>query len=374
MIESPTTGGEAQRGEPGASNAERYASAEYFAAEMQALAAACWQFFCTTDDLADNNDWVRRRVFGTDVFVQNFRGDLRGYHNVCQHRGFPLRREPQGNGIVLCGFHAWTYNQEGVPLGVARNDELFSFTREQKVELALPKVRVAVVGRLVFVALLESVPEIDDYLGRYGALFRAISAKMRSPRHRWSGSTRANWKLCYEVTLDDYHLTSVHPSSNWDVPAWGCFYEREGPHSHLLRRRTADWQFPTFWDDVSRGEYETRGYKIHHTFPNLLLSVAPGTILLTTYSPREVTLTEVEDLAFDMDGGPDDDLFWAEFAAGHRQVSDEDRAVVESQQEAIAQFARRPVLGALEQRVGWFLESYETLVGGEARRRLSSGR
>ena len=356
---------------PTASNALLYTSPEYFRAEMDALAASSWQFFCIADDLANPNDWVRRKVFGVDLFVQNFKGELRGYHNVCQHRGFPLRTAPRGNGIVQCGFHAWTYNKDGVPNGVARNAELFCLSREQKMALALPAVRVATVGRLIFVALSDTVPSIDDYLGRYAALFRTVSAHTRSPRVRLDGVTRANWKLCFEITLDDYHVAFVHPGSGWDVPAWGCVYEQEGHHSHLLRRRTADWTFPTFWEDIDRGEYEFRGHKIHQTFPNLLLAAGQRMVLLTLFSPLEPGLTEVDDIIFDLEGDPVDEPWWEELSSGHQQVSGEDRMAVETQQQVIGQFGRRPTFGALEKRVAWFQDSYETLVGTEARRRLS---
>jgi phenylpropionate dioxygenase-like ring-hydroxylating dioxygenase large terminal subunit len=351
----------------------RYVSAEYFQAEMEALSSACWQFVCTTDDLANNGDWVRRRVFGTDLFVQNFDGDLRGYHNVCQHRGFPLRRERSGNGVVQCGFHGWAYDREGVPVGVARNQELFCLSREEKAGLAIPRVRVAAVGRFVFVALSDEVPPIEDYLGRYHAMFQAVSRLMRARRRQGSGHSRANWKLCFEVTLDDYHVSFVHPGTGWLLHQSGCFYGREGHHSHLLRRRTPDWEFPTFWDDVFRGEYEVRGYKIHQTFPNLLLTVQPRMVLITLYAPQGPALTEVEDIVFDIEGDPEDEPWWDELWTGHRQVSEEDRQTVESQQETIAQFDRRPLFGALEERVGWFQQSYEELIGAEAHRRMARG-
>jgi phenylpropionate dioxygenase-like ring-hydroxylating dioxygenase large terminal subunit len=353
------------------SNAQLYASADYFRSEMRVLADTCWQFFCITDDLSDPNDWVRRKVFGVDIFVQNFKGELRGYHNVCQHRGFPLRREPRGNGIVQCGFHAWTYDKDGVPVGVARNEELFCLSREQKAERALPRVRVAAVGRLVFVALTGSVPPVEEYLGRYAGLFRTLSQHIRTPRHRWSGFTKANWKLCYEITLDDYHVSWVHPGSGWDVPAWGCVYQQEGRHSHLLRRRTADWTFGTFWEDVDRGEYEFRGHKIHQTFPNMLVAAGARMLLITLYSPQACDLTEVEDIIFDLEGDEIDEPWWEELSKGHRQVSSEDRDAVESQQGVIAQFHRTPTFGALEKRVSWFHEAYEAQVGTEARRRLA---
>jgi phenylpropionate dioxygenase-like ring-hydroxylating dioxygenase large terminal subunit len=273
--------------------------------------------------------------------------------------------------VVQCGFHAWNYDKEGVPFGVARNEELFGLTREQKGDLALPRARVEAVGRFVFVAVTDSVPPIEDYFGRYAAMFRAVSNYMRTPRQRWSGTSRANWKLCFEVTLDDYHVTFVHPATGWDIHPSGCFYEREGRHSHLLRRRTSDWQFPTFWDDILRGEYEIRGYKIHQTFPNLLLAVQQRMVLITLYVPLGPQLTEVRDIIFDLEGDPEDEPWWEETRKGHRQISEEDRQVVESQQEAIAQFARAPTFGALEERVEWFQDSYETLIGAEARRRMT---
>lgn len=120
---------------------------------------AAWQLVGVSDDLANHNDWVRRTVSGVDVFVQNFNGELRGYHNVCQHRGFPLRREARGNGTVQCGFHGWVYDRHGVPTGIPRNRELFCLSRERQSELAIPPVRVATIGRFVFAALCESDPQ-----------------------------------------------------------------------------------------------------------------------------------------------------------------------------------------------------------------------
>lgn len=119
---------------------------------------AAWQFVGFSEDLANHNDWVRGTVSGLDVFVQNFNGELRGYHNVCQHRGFPLRREPRGNGTVQCGFHGWVYDRHGVPTGIPRNRELFCLSRERQSELAIPPVRVTTVGRFVYAALAESDP------------------------------------------------------------------------------------------------------------------------------------------------------------------------------------------------------------------------
>lgn len=346
-----------------------YASPDYFAAELATLATQCWQFVGTTRELARSNDWVRAHVFGRDVFVQNYRGELRGFGNVCQHRGFPIRREAQGRGPAVCGFHAWTYDADGVPVGVSRNDELFAFTRDEKRTMCLPRVRVEEVGGFVFVALDNKVPLLESYLGRYAVLLRTIGARLGERRFRATNETRANWKLAYEVTLDEYHVPYVHPESfrAEPIPVWGCVYERDGLHSQLLRRRTADWSFDSFWEDAARNEYEFAGYKIHHLFPNLLIAVSRGLIVITSYVAAAVDRTTVEDWLYEVTGDPFDDGWWTATAQGQQLISGEDRRISEAQQQVATQMCHPPVFGALEQRVAWFHEAYDEAIGVYAR-------
>lgn len=358
---------------PGYEAARLYANSGYFAAELKLLGARCWQFVGTRHELPDSNSWIRARVFGRDVFIQNFRGELRGYDNVCRHRGFPIRREAEGRGPVICGFHAWTYDADGVPVGVSRNEELFGFTREEKRDRCLPRVRVEEIGGFVFAALGDAVPSLEAYLGRYAVLLRTIGARMGPRRLRASNQTRANWKLAYEVTLDEYHVPYVHPESfrAEPIPVWGCVYERDGLHSQLLRRRTADWSFARFWEDAARGEYEFAGYKIHHLFPNLLIAVSRGLVVITSYLPITVDRTMVEDRLFEITTDPFDDAWWKNTAEGQQVISGEDREISEAQQGVATQMPRAPVFGALEERVAWFHDSYEELIGAPARQRLA---
>ena len=354
---------------PGYDAARLYTSPAYFDAEQVTLGERCWQFVGTSRELARHGDWVRASVFGQDVFIQNHRGEWRGFSNVCQHRGFPIRREAQGRGPAICGFHAWTYDADGVPVGVSRNDELFGFSRDEKRALCLPRVRVGEVGGFVFAAVGDDVPAIETYLGRYAVLLRTIGARMGARRFRATNTTSANWKLAYEVTLDEYHVPYVHPElfRGEPIPVWRCVYERDGPHSQLLRRRTADWSFAGFWDDAARGEYEFAGYKIHHLFPNLLIAVSRGLIVVTSYVPAAVNRTIVEDWLYEITGDPFDDEWWSATTRGQQAISAEDRDISQAQQEVAAQMRRPPVFGALEERVAWFHQAYM-----DARRRLQA--
>lgn len=133
-------------------------------------------------------------------------------------------------------------------------------------------------------------------------------------RHRWWGETRLSWKLCYEMTMADYHVQFGCPESIGEtaLPSRGPIYEREGPHSQLLRRRTSDWTFSGFRAGLERLAYEA-------------------------------TRTE-------------------------RQVSDEDRQVSEARQQVVADLRRPAIFGALEQRRAWCHES----VGVATRERIGN--
>lgn len=351
-----------------------YQDVDYFNAEQEVLREVAWQFAGTADELPNANDWMRVSVFGRDAFVQNVAGELRAFVNVCQHRGYPIRREARGNGPILCGLHAWRYDGEGRLIGVARNEELYGMSRDERAVRGLRRLRLETVGPLIFVAAGETVPSLADYLGRTLPLLRAITNRAGASRHRWSGVARANWKLYYEITLDDYHVAFVHPGSLGEEVRDARFltYERSGAHSRMFARRTDDWDFPGFWEAVERGEYEFAGYKIHHIFPNLFLVAGREKILLTRLTPLAAGETGLDDWLFEVSGNPQSDQWWQEFVTLQRRVSGEDRDACEVHQATIGDFERLPVYGRLEQRLAWFHDSYETLVGGKARERVAS--
>jgi choline monooxygenase len=355
----------------GALSPRFYSDPDWFTVEREGLARGTWQFFGLTDELAADGDWLRKTVLGSDIFVQNFDGNLRGYQNVCSHRGFPLRRCGKGNGAVQCGFHGWLYDSEGVPTGIPRNAELFQLDREGQKALALPAVRIEVVGRFVFVAFSGEIAPVRGYLGAYAAVFSAVSGRMGKAFFHDDSRTRANWKLCMEITLDDYHPLVLHPTtlgSGEPLKAFQCYYRRDGLHSCLLKRRDAEWTFETYWKELAEGKVDRTGYKIHQVFPNLLLSFMANWIILSRYEPESPEATRVETYQCCWaDAEPDDERI-RELTEESKAFLGEDREAVEALQELVPQKARADLLGALEERIGWFHTSYLTVVGTNADR------
>jgi phenylpropionate dioxygenase-like ring-hydroxylating dioxygenase large terminal subunit len=335
-----------------------------FAAEQRALARACWQLVGITDDLAGDDAWIRRSLFGTDMFVQRFEGELRAFYNACAHRGFPLRREDAGSGPVKCGFHGWAYNRDGVPTTIPRNAELFGLSREQREALALPAIRVDVIGRFVFAAL-GAAPPLGEYLGLYADILRATSGATGPLVFRDSAEIAADWTRHAEISLDDYHLSSIHGTTfgaGEPLPLNSAVYRRDGLHSCYLKRRDPDWSFDGFWRDIAAGQMDRTGYKIFNMFPGVVLATMRDVCIASTVVPLSTNRSRVDNYVLAWRDAPLTDDAAAQITAYFTTVFREDHAACERWHLGDP---GRAVLGKLEERVGWFREAYVEVIRRE---------
>ncbi|HYX01164.1 MAG TPA: Rieske 2Fe-2S domain-containing protein, partial [Reyranella sp.] len=86
--------------------------ADAFEHEQTCLAHA-WTFLGLTGGVANDGDWFTATLATRSVFVQRFGAELRGFENICPHRGYPMRVGERGNGPLLCGYHHWLYDGDG---------------------------------------------------------------------------------------------------------------------------------------------------------------------------------------------------------------------------------------------------------------------
>jgi phenylpropionate dioxygenase-like ring-hydroxylating dioxygenase large terminal subunit len=91
---------------------------EVFDIERERVFARNWVYAGRADALSEPGDFLTVDVAGESVIVVcGNDGDLRGFYNVCRHRGSRLRDEVSGRmkGAVKCTYHAWAYSFEGSP-------------------------------------------------------------------------------------------------------------------------------------------------------------------------------------------------------------------------------------------------------------------
>ncbi|HEV2673538.1 MAG TPA: Rieske 2Fe-2S domain-containing protein [Aliidongia sp.] len=119
-----------------------------------------WFFVCPVDRLAEDDCHVTVDLPERSITLQNDRGTLTGFENACAHRSLPLRPAGFGRGLLRCQ-HGWTYNADGIPVGIPDDDEQADLDLAGRERLALRQIGVAVMEGGIF-ARVEDDGSLPD--------------------------------------------------------------------------------------------------------------------------------------------------------------------------------------------------------------------
>ena len=374
----------------------RAAADETAFAEEQQILGATWTFVGFLGDLRKDGDWVRARLGGRSIFVQRFGEEIRGFENRCAHRFFPLRTEDRGNGPIVCGFHHWRYNQDGLALGIPMCQEVFGKT-PRDINARLKPVEIGLCGALIFgrFALPEGGPTIEEFLGEAHVVLKTICpADVEALRCR--RDMAANWKFSHHISLDDYHIVAIHPSTfgkggylKNDVVK----YSRVGPHSVFLATPA-----PEPLADIVRscreGTYRPQFYTIINLFPNLVISQAHVVNFLgeeywyssvQRFVPISAATSMVQAWVYrsPFKGGRApryqklhrlvERLLSLVVRKKFMEILEEDSVACEKLQTIAGQMTEEQIIGGHEKRIAWFEEGYaRAMVAGRRRKAASA--
>ena len=162
------------------------------------------------------------------ILVRGRDGVLRGFYNVCRHRGTAVVEEPCGKAVRFqCPYHAWIYDLDGSLIRAKHTDDLEDFALA---EYGLATVRTATWQGFVFANLDPSAPDLDAWLGDLpGHLARFDFSALRVA-HTQVYEVDANWKFIAENYSECYHCPGIHPQLNRLTPYdLGGDYAPDGP-------------------------------------------------------------------------------------------------------------------------------------------------
>jgi phenylpropionate dioxygenase-like ring-hydroxylating dioxygenase large terminal subunit len=347
----------------------------------QAELGRFWTLLGITTDLRHDGDWIRATLGGRSVFVQRFDDEIRGFENLCVHRFYPLRTSDSGHGPIRCGFHHWQYNKDGLAVGIPKCREMFGKTPRQ-LGARLRSIEIATCGILIFgrFANAERTESLAEYLDAGFPILEAMWSLRRRPRTIRT-EIAANWKLCFHITLDDYHIVAVHPDTfgkNGYLPRDAVKYFQFGEHSAYFYGASDD-ALAKMSAACTDGSYRPDSYRILQIFPNLLALhfEAAGTwhVMIQQYVPiahdRSMSRSWYSPAPF-----PAADRNWWQtlrrLSAApflplavrivSRKIYGEDNLICEQIQTAAHQIDAAPMLGRHETRIAWFEEVYAKAV------------
>lgn len=190
---------------------QAYIDQQWFERERELLFKPLWQFIALKTMLDKPNAFVTRTLFGMPVVVQNMKGQLRAFENVCPHRQNPIQLQPHGVRPLLCGYHGWSFGQDGAPVNIPFDDALYRFSPQEKACLHLRRFALACVGNLVFVNLSDDPLPLEAQFGPdMLASLAAVSDAFDGETILTTYDGGFNWKLAYENLRDAHHPRYLH--------------------------------------------------------------------------------------------------------------------------------------------------------------------
>jgi choline monooxygenase len=329
-----------------------YVDPDVLRREQERIFAGAWQYVGHTGEAPEPGTYVAARSGRTPIVVTRARdGELRGFINVCRHRGFQLVDGAGRRETLQCPYHAWTYGLDGSLRAAPRSDEIADF---EQCELGLRPVALDTWGPFVFANTGPEPEPLADALGSMPAQVAELGLDVDDLvfHTRWQAELDANWKIVCENFLECYHCAVAHPqlAEMLDVSVDAYALSTDGRLSSQHGPTRATPRTSMHIDgELPRSQF-------HFLWPNLGVNIFPGRPNISI-GPIVPVTPERTYRFLDYFFGSDVDQAWIdELMEFDDQVGAEDRVLVEGVQRGIASggLEHGYLMGRSEQLIGHF--------------------
>jgi len=189
-----------------------YTEPAIFDAEAEKILSKSWICVSHASEVRTANQFITRKIIGENIIVVRGRDNvLRGFYNVCPHRGHELLKgSGTAKNVITCPYHAWTFKLDG-KLGHARNCENVQSFDPEKANLS--PVRVEEYAGFIFVNLDPDAGSVESQLPDLANQLNAACPYIGDLKlaARFVTETKANWKLIVDNYMECYHCAPAHP-------------------------------------------------------------------------------------------------------------------------------------------------------------------
>lgn len=266
-----------------------YRSQEFLEGELSQIFACEWICVGRSSAMPNAGDYLTYELAGQPIFVIRDRdGRLRAMSNVCLHRMSTLL-EGQGNRrVIVCPYHAWSYNLDGT----LRGAPAMTFNRDFRKEYCrLPQIRCEEWLGWVMVTLNPEAPPVAAALAEVEHLIADYAMENYVESFRETHVWDTNWKILAENFMESYHLPVCHAATIGGyskLDEMVCPPGRPAFNSHTILKDDS-LKIALAHPDNTRmkGERRRTTYLLA-IYPSLLITLTPGYFWYMSLHPRGV--------------------------------------------------------------------------------------
>lgn len=212
-----------------------YWNPDLYQLERRAIFSKKWILVAHKKRFSQPGDFVRFSQANYPFFlILDKNSEIRGFHNICRHRGFPVINEDKGTAKILaCKYHGWSYGLNGKLAKAPYFDKFPDFDKENNGLFPI-HVHLDAYG-FVWVNLdAAETPEPWD------SQFHGVDTQERMQvfdfddyeyDHTWGMEGDYNWKTLADNYNECLHCKTTHPDSSGIVDV--TVYRTEGQDGHI---------------------------------------------------------------------------------------------------------------------------------------------
>ena len=309
----PELVGEAFTGNAARSHAAKgsyYTDPKVHELELKHVFGYEWNYFCHQSQIPERGDFKAGEVAGHQIFVIRGRDDIiRAFYNVCQHRGHELVSQSEGNAgsVIVCPYHAWSYDHSGCLRGAPKMREVQDFDRSK---VMLSTISLEIIGGFVFLNFDPEAKPLREMAPKFESILTAMVPdvdQLQCVRVR-NYDIHANWKVVTENFLEAYHVEfsgEAHQALGRVIDIDTYAYDIDGRTIEYTADGGAEDQLP-YDSNTFNAFSNARGHNLHQVFlfPHMTFSVFPGTNMMFVFNmrPNGPEKTAEEIIYFTLDG------------------------------------------------------------------------
>lgn len=310
-----------------------YTSEAMVAAELERIFARDWICVGRAEALKKPGDYLTYDLAGQPIIVLRDKdGAIRAMSNVCLHRMSTLLTGSGRRKVIVCPYHAWTYELDGTLRGASYMDKNDCFHRE---DMRLPQIRSELWLGWIFITLN---PDAEPVAARLAGLAQDVApfdmesyTELFRETHVWD----TNWKVLAENFMESYHLPACHAATIGGVSSIADADMPEGAPAYNIHFITKD---PSFTLSVAHktnttltGEWRLKT-AVFAIYPSLMITLTPGYfwyLSLHPIGPGRVHITFGGGLSPDFLADPEHEAHMAATRKLLDAVNDEDKGCTE---------------------------------------------
>ena len=321
--------------------ANYYTDPAIYAAELSNVFARTWQFAGHVSQVENIGDYFTFEIAGQSLFCLRGRdGVVRTFYNVCQHRAHELLTGTGNCKLIVCPYHARTYELNGA---FRAGPNVKSVPGWQGSDICLTEVRTEIFCGFVFVNLDPEAKPMDEWFpGTRDELSAFVPLIDELQPLEWVHiAEKCNWKVSVENYSECYHCSLNHATFANGVVRPETYDIQ--PQGYCLRHTTEcqDLDQMTYLIDTEANDYAAK-YSSWFLWPTFSFQVYPGNVLNTYHwRPTDVDSVVVWRGWYTV-GGIDSDVITRLAAQDRATTVEEDIHLVESVQRGLNSRGYRP--------------------------------